>query len=174
MRSLRRHTLLLSRIGLVAVLVLGTLRVTLFTVYRVSGTSMQEALQDGDRIFVLDPDWVRPLLGVGDTVVLEVDGEVLVKRIVAGPGDHIGMRRGLVVRNGEVVREEIPSGMNAPDSFPDTALGDDEFFVLGDHRRVSVDSRDFGPVLRDHLRGLVLARVPPSGGFTTVAALERG
>ena len=94
MPSLRRSALLLARLGVLGVLVLGLLRMTLFTVYRVAGTSMEEALQDGDRIFVLDPGWVGGLLGVGDTVVLEVEQEVLVKRIVAGPFDHIAMRRG--------------------------------------------------------------------------------
>ncbi|MCB9897277.1 MAG: signal peptidase I [Planctomycetes bacterium] len=171
--SVRRHALLFARVALAIVVLAGVVRMTLFTVYRVSGTSMQEALQDGDRIFVFDPSWVREMVGVGDTVVLEVDGEVLVKRIVAGPGDHIAMQRGLVLRNGRVVHEEIPAGMNASDSFPDTPLADDEFFVLGDHRRVSVDSRDFGPVPREHLRGMVLMRMPPSGGLAPVAALER-
>ncbi len=146
---------------------------SLLTTYRVVGTSMRETLQDGDRILVCElPFVVRPV-SCGDTMVLTVEGEVLVKRIVACPGDRIGMHAGQVVRNGQPVDESIPRELNRNDDFPEYHLGSDEYFVLGDNRRVSVDSREFGPVTLGQILGRVLLRISGQG-VTTVAALDHG
>jgi len=147
------------------------LRATVFTSYRVAGTSMRETLQDGDRILVCEPAWLAAP-DVGDAVVAQVEGEVLVKRVAAGPGDRIGMQQGHVLRNGAAVRESIPVLLDCADSFPEVALGTDEYFLLGDNRRVSVDSREFGPVHQKQLLGRVLLRIH-GGGLSSVAALER-
>lgn len=173
MSRAQRFARLGLRLAVALVLALGVVRVSAFTVYRVAGTSMLETLADGDRIMVFDPGWAASWIDAGDAVVLEVDGEVLVKRIVAGPGDRIAMRRGRVIRNGAPVEESIPDGFRRGDSFAETRLGADEFFVLGDNRKVSVDSRDFGPVGRAQLLGKVVVRMPRSGGLRAVAALER-
>jgi len=161
------------RLAVTLVLALGVVRVTAFTVYRVAGTSMLETLADGDRIMVFDPGFAAEWIETGDAVVLEVDGEVLVKRVAAGPGDRIAMRAGRVIRNGRPVAESIPAALRRGDSFGETRLAADEFFVLGDNRRVSVDSRDFGPVRRGQLLGKVVVRMPRTGGLRAVAALER-
>jgi signal peptidase I len=144
----------------------------LFTTYRVSGASMREALQDGDRIVVASHPWlVQPVLA-GDTVILRVDDEVLVKRVMACPGDSIAMDSGRVIRNGQPVVESISPVMEGAESFPEYHLGGDEYFVLGDNRRVSIDSRDFGPVRSFQLMGKVFLRMHGSE-VSTVAALER-
>jgi len=157
--------LLLGLLGLAAV------RATLLTSYRVAGSSMRETLQDGDRILVCEAGWLLAP-AVGDTVVAEVEDEVLVKRVVAGPGDSIGMWHGRVLRNGLAVAESIPPELDCGDSFPAVRLGADEYFLLGDHRRVSVDSREFGPVRASQLLGRVLLRIH-GGDVSQVAALER-
>lgn len=155
--------------GLLALLIV---RMTLLTSYRVAGSSMLEALEDGDRILVCQAGWLMPAPAVGDTVVAEVEDEVLVKRVAAVPGDSIGMSQGRVLRNGLVVAESVPAALDCSDSFPAVRLGADEYFLLGDHRRVSVDSREFGPVRARQLLGRVLLRVH-GGGLSQVAALER-
>jgi signal peptidase I len=147
-------------------------RVALFTTYRVAGASMRETLQDGDRVVAASHPWlVQPVL-TGDTVILSVDGEVLVKRVMACPGDSIAMDHGHVLRNGEPVVEAIPDSLEGGDSFPAYHLRADEFFVLGDNRRVSIDSRDFGPVRTWQVIGKVVLRMHGSE-VSTVAALER-
>jgi signal peptidase I len=96
----------------------------------------------------------------------------MVKRVAACPGDSIAMLAGRVLRNGRLLREDIPAELNRDDDFPEYHLGRDEYFVLGDNRRVSVDSREFGPVGGAQLIGRVLLRL--SGhGVSSVAALER-
>jgi signal peptidase I len=155
------------------VLVLAALaRVSMFTTYRVSGASMREALQDGDRILVGSHAWVVLPLGVGDPVILSVDGETLVKRVAACPGDRIAMRDGSVLRNDTLVAETIPAAFQVHDSFPEYRLRDDEYFVLGDNRRVSIDSREFGPVSLAQVLGRVVLRVNGIA-VSRVAALER-
>ena len=155
-----------------ALLLVVVARVALFTTYRVAGASMREALQDGDRVVVANHPWlVQPVLN-GDTVILSVDGEVLVKRVMACPGDRIAMDHGHVLRNGQTVVESIPASLEAGDSFPEYCLDGDEYFVLGDNRRVSIDSRDFGPVHGWQVIGKVVLRLHGSE-VSTVAALER-
>ena len=155
-----------------ALLVVVVARAALFTTYRVAGASMREALQDGDRVVCASHPWlVRPVF-TGDTVILRVDGEVLVKRVMACPGDRIAMDHGHVLRNGDPVVESIPASMEAGDSFPEYRLRGDEYFVLGDNRRVSIDSRDFGPVRGWQVIGKVVLRLHGSE-VSTVAALER-
>jgi len=166
----RRGVTVLRAVAL-GVLLLGVARVSLFTVYRVAGTSMMDTLLDGDRILVLDDTWLVGDLHNGDTVVLIVDGEVLVKRVMGCPGDALAMDQGRVLRNGDEVREDIPAGYRRQSTMTTHLLGSDEYFVMGDHRRVSVDSRDFGPVHGQQILGRVVLRLAgPS--LQAVAALH--
>jgi len=167
-----RNALPWLRALLVLVVLVGLARVAVFTVYRVSGTSMESTLDDGDRILVCDVPWLLPQPEAGDTIIAEVDGEVLVKRVVAGPGDSIAILYGTVVRNGKVVEEAIAPRRRLVESLGQHTLGPDEYFLLGDHRKVSVDSRDFGPVLRHQILGRVLLRISLDG-VSEVRALQR-
>lgn len=167
--AVRRNCLLGLRVVVVLSFLLGAARATFFTVYRVSGASMLTSLTDGDRIFVYDPPFGAAEVLVGDAVVLEVDGEVLVKRVLAGPGDTIEMVYGHVVRNGWPITEHIGLDRRSYDWVPETLLAADEYFVLGDHRRVSVDSREFGPVTSAQLLGVVALRAPVAGGLGRVS-----
>jgi len=147
-------------------------RMLLLTSYRVSGSSMRETLQDGDHILVCELSALSRPIRLGDTVVLDVDDETLVKRVMAGPGDSIAMASGTVLRNGRKVEESIPPSLNAHDSFPTYFLRTDEYFVMGDHRSVSIDSRAFGPVKGEQVRGKVVLRLEGIS-ISSVAALER-
>ena len=160
------------RVVAAALLLLVVARAALFTTYRVAGASMRETLQDGDRIVVASHPWLMQPVLAGDTVILRVEGEVLVKRVMACPGDRIAMEQCQVLRNGRSVVESIPAALEGGDSFPEYQLHGDEYFVLGDNRRVSIDSRDFGPVRSWQLMGRVFLRLHGSE-VSTVAALER-
>ena len=154
------------------VLGLAALRAGLFTVYRVAGTSMLDTLFDGDRILVADQPWLVHPVRPGDTVVFEIQDEVLVKRVVGAPGDRIALLAGSVVRNGHRLVEEIPFEYSTHDTMHEVELGLGEYFVLGDHRAVSVDSRDFGPIGEAQILGRVVLRMS-GAGISTVAALDR-
>jgi signal peptidase I len=84
---------------------------------------------------------------------------VFLRRIVAGPGDRVALRRGRLVRNGRGVRERYarrcPAGATACDFAVAIRVPTGSWYVLGDNRGASVDSRQFGPVARRALIGVV-------------------
>jgi signal peptidase I len=172
MPVLLRALIISLRALLVGVIALIVLRALLCTSFKVTGASMRETLQHGDHILVCELPLLSKPVHAGDTVIVDVHDEVLVKRVMAVPGDTIAMERGKVLRNGRPVRESIPPELNCDDSFPTYRLRTDEYFLLGDHRRVSVDSRDFGPVGGGQVLGRVVLRVKGLS-VSTVAALER-
>jgi signal peptidase I len=83
-------------------------------------------------------------------------GRSLVKRIIALPGDRIWQRRTSVYVNGERLREPyVPSSEKSARSFSAVTLGDGEYYALGDNRKVSCDSRDFGAISSREITGKV-------------------
>ena len=130
----------------------------------VRGSSMQPGLQDGDRILV-EP-WSN-LLGYdrGDVIVMAypLDPEVdYVKRIIGLPGDTVVVGAGRVWVNGELLDEPYVANLDM-EGVTMTTVGHDAFFVLGDNRPRSSDSREFGEVSRDLVRGRVELRMWPPG-----------
>jgi signal peptidase I len=85
----------------------------------------------------------------------------LTKRAIGLPGDTVVGRNGRVFVNGRKA-DDIPTA-----AFPSTHLGPKSYYVLGDNRGVSQDSRDFGPVPRDAIFGRVLLIYWPLGRFET-------
>ncbi|MFK7742844.1 MAG: signal peptidase I [Planctomycetota bacterium] len=128
----------------------------------VRGNSMEPALHDGDRLVV---DRVTASLrGIarGDVVVLRYprDPDVdFVKRVVALPGDRIAMTDGVLFVNGEEADDYgcIPDR----ETMSERRVPRGEFFVLGDNRPISCDSREFGLVPQRLLKGKVRVRFWP-------------
>ncbi len=130
---------------------------------RVTGVSMQPTLHEGD-VIVLDTwsarsaAWHR-----GDVVALQRDLSgrpvLLVKRVVAVAGDEVGIADGVLVVNDEAVDEPY-ADPDALDSvyFGPVVVPAGSVFLLGDNRRESFDSRDFGPVPASDVEGRVLGR----------------
>lgn len=126
-------------------------RVTLFSVFSIPSSSMSPTLEPGDQILVarygIFPLPAEPRRG--DVVVFRsphADEEFLVKRIVALPGDHVEIRRGTVRVNGEPLTEPYLPGPPPAESFWPEVLPEHHYFVLGDHRTQSIDSRNWGPL----------------------------
>jgi signal peptidase I len=133
-----------------------------FQVARVEGRSMEPTLHDQDRLVVNkfayhvhDPD-------VGDVVMLlhpNNPSQSLVKRIVAAPGDTVAFREGVVVRNGVAVHEDfIPADVRSLDNHASVLVPEGFYFVLGDRRNNSSDSRTFGPVPKKYILGRIQIR----------------
>lgn len=128
----------------------------------VKGNSMEPALHDGDRLVV---DRVSYNLGEvrrGDVVVLRYPRNPtvdFVKRIVAVPGDRVLMSDGVLFVNGEPADDYgcIPDQQD----MRQIIVPADQFFVLGDNRPISCDSREFGLVPQTLLKGRVRARFWP-------------
>lgn len=159
----RRNFLACARSLLIGLLGLSFLQHSCVTSYVVSGNSMMPAYNDGDRVVVarLPPFLDNP--GRGDTVIAKVHGEVLIKRVVGLPGEVIRIGDGCIMENDHLIEDPTPESYRDHVNMSPIALGQNEYFLMGDHRRVSIDSRDFGPVDRDHIIGQVVLHLPRRG-----------
>ncbi|NLG88039.1 MAG: signal peptidase I [Clostridiaceae bacterium] len=86
----------------------------------------------------------------------------LIKRVIAVPGDTVDICDGKVYINGEIIEEPYVKGITPPmgSNYPIT-LKDGEFFVMGDNRENSSDSRSFGPIKRENIEGRAMFRIYP-------------
>jgi signal peptidase I len=162
----RRGTALLLGVWRVAVataLVLTLVQQSSLTSYRVAGASMTPAFLDGDRVVVAKTPGFFGEPRRGETVIARVNGEVVIKRVAAVPGDTIALSHGVVWRDGHVADDPVPGRYHDECDFAPTRLASGSYFLLGDHRRISVDSREFGPVDHDAILGRVILRVPQQG-----------
>jgi signal peptidase I len=146
-----------------------------YTPLRVPTNSMWPSLQEEDRIavnhavgfedlergdlvvFAVDEDSTRPVRPARGT-----DQHLLVKRVIALPGEAVEARQGVVAVNGtRRLPEPYLLGRRGETEFDITRMGDDEVWVLGDNRDHSVDSRSYGPVPRSSVVGRVDFRYWP-------------
>ena len=118
----------------------------------VVGNSMIPTFRGGQKYIGLNvcQDYRRDdviLVAVSDKEQTET--ETLIKRIIGLPGDTIQIVNGELYRNGQLVIENFSKGKNGEPM--QVILGDEEYFVMGDNREHSYDSRNFGPVSRDQI-----------------------
>lgn len=163
-----------------AVIIAFTIRTFLFEPIRVDGESMCDTLQDGEIMLVTKPEYLFGDPQVGDVVVChypERGNTNFVKRVIGVPGDTITIENGVVYRNGEAVEEPYLTPSRNQGSYYDITepfvLGDDEYFVCGDNRDNSHDSRNYytlgwgqyqpAAVTRDMIKGHVRWVVFPFG-----------
>jgi signal peptidase I len=129
--------------------------------FSVDGPSMQPGLVTGDRVMVnkLAYDFGGP--SRGDVIVFHPPsdpGQVYVKRVIGVPGDHISVTASAVIVNGHTLREPYiatldPSAPENASVLPGIKLGPNQYFVMGDNRQNSIDSRLFGYVPRANIIG---------------------
>jgi signal peptidase I len=135
--------------------------------FRVQGTSMEPLLLDGERIVVNKFIYRLQPIERGDVVVFWYprDPSVsFIKRVVGLPGDLVEMQAGRLVVNGMAVREDyMPESFRDGDSLPPTEVRKGYYFVLGDHRRSSNDSRSWGEVPEKYIYGRAVFRFWPFG-----------
>lgn len=127
---------------------------------KITGESMYSALENNDRVLMSRAAAMLGLYDTGDIVVLNYNDGIknikIVKRIAAKSGDKISIRNGSLYIN-DVLKENYDcTGDNA-----EYILTDGEYFVLGDNPSKSTDSRFFGSVEKDNIKGVVVLRFYP-------------
>ncbi len=131
----------------------------LYQPVKVEGTSMMPTLDDQERIFI--NKFVYRLhfgkIDRGDTVVFWFPGDPTksyIKRVIGVPGDRVEVDRGSVIVNGQALVENyVPEEYRDQSSMPARTVPQEEYFVLGDHRSSSNDSRAWGMVPRRYIYG---------------------
>ena len=140
---------------LIAVLVI----LFLYRPVKVEGTSMMPSLYDQERLFINQFSYKFGIGEIkrGDTVVFwfpEDTTKSYIKRVIGLPGDKIEVDDGYVIVNGrKLVENYVPTEYRDDRSYPEHTVPPDEYFVLGDHRVSSNDSRAWGFVPRNYIYG---------------------
>ena len=131
--------------------------VFLYQPVRVEGTSMLPVLEDQDRLFINKMAYRVGDIRRGDVVVFLYPHDhekSYIKRVIALPGDDLRIDHGRVYVNGSRVAEKyVPPRYEDERSEAEEVIRPHEYFVMGDHRSISSDSRDFGSVDRSLIYG---------------------
>ncbi|MEW6723737.1 MAG: signal peptidase I [Bacillota bacterium] len=138
--------------------------------YRVDGPSMENTLHSGERLFVNRMVYRFRPPERGEIIVFSYPldpSRDFIKRIVGLPGDRVEMRQGVVYINGEPLEEPYLS-RRPPSNFPPVVVPENSVFVLGDNRGNSEDSRYFGAVPYELIKGPIFLRYWPLGSFRII------
>lgn len=135
-----------------------------FPVLQVTGDSMEPALREGNLILTRKTDHLK----TGDICGFYYNNELLLKRVIGVPGDMVDIdAEGNVSVNGQILNEPyvLQKALGKSDvSFP-LLVPEDCYFVMGDNREVSIDSRSsiIGCVNREQIEGKAILKLWPPG-----------
>lgn len=129
----------------------------LYQPVRVEGTSMLPSLEDRDRLFINKFVYHIKAINRGDIVVFRYprdEEKSYIKRVIGLPGDRFRIIQGAVYINGLPISEPyVPEEYRDDRSYAEITIPPDHYFMMGDHRLISQDSREFGPVARELVYG---------------------
>jgi signal peptidase I len=162
---------LLIAIGLALVII-----VFLYQPVKVEGTSMAPLLSDQERIFINKFVYRFEPIQRGDVVVFwyPLDrSKSFIKRVIALPGETVEIRQGILSVNGQVIPEPyVPPQYEDVSDFGPVRVPKDSYFVMGDHRISSNDSRVFGPVASRFIYGRAVFAYWPVDHFGSLSTTE--
>ena len=146
---------------IIIVVVVVLIRLFVATPVRVDGDSMNKTFNNGDILVLYKLSKIERF----DVVVLTEadDNEKIIKRVIGMPGDTVAIKNGDIYINDEKINDEYAYGETS--DYERIILDDDEYFILGDNRLISKDSRYFGPVKEKDIKGKVIFRIFPFSKF---------
>jgi len=181
------------KIALLAFVIIIPIRVFLFQPFFVQGASMEPNFEDNEYLIINEFGYKMTNIGFGDTTLLKVEpfkeikrqnvvvfrypknpSQFFIKRVIGLPGEKVQIKNSQVT----IFNEEHPDGFVLNESAylsPEVKtagdltvhLAPDEYFVMGDNRMFSSDSRSWGPVTKDLMVGRVLLRAWPVDRWKT-------
>lgn len=123
------------------------MRTFIVTPIKVNGSSMYNTLE-GNEIMIL---WKLGKVERYDIVVAKANNDTLIKRVYGLPTETIECKNGTIYINDEPIKDEFEFGET--EDFAKITLKENEYFIMGDNRKVSLDSRRIGPVTKDQIEG---------------------
>lgn len=150
---------------IVIVVVVVLIRTFIITPVRVDGDSMKNTLKNGDILLLYKLSSINRF----DIIVLdeEKDNEKIIKRVIGMPGETVAIKKGKIYINDKVIDDEYAYGQTS--DYNKVTLKDDEYFILGDNRLISKDSRYFGPIKDNEIKGKIVFRLFP---FTKIGTVQ--
>lgn len=140
--------------------------------FLVQGASMEPNFSSGDYLLVDEMTYRFREPERGEVIVFKNPNnpsEFYIKRIIGLPGENVIVNDGVVLINGEIVSEEYIGEDLISNGDYIFALDEDDYFVMGDNRPKSFDSRSWGPLEEDLIVGVVRVRFWPPAVFGTLA-----
>lgn len=174
--SLRNEIRIWTRDLLIAIGLALVIIVFLYQPVKVEGTSMAPLLSDQERIFINKFVYRFEPIQRGDVVVFwyPLDrSKSFIKRVVGLPGETVEIRQGAVYVNNKAVPEPyVPPQYEDLSDFGPVRVPEDKYFVMGDHRISSNDSRVFGPVASRFIYGRAVFAYWPVDHFGSLETTE--
>jgi signal peptidase I len=176
LHSLRNEIRVWTRDLLIAIGLALIIIVFLYQPVKVEGTSMAPLLSDQERIFINKFVYRFEPIQRGDVVVFwyPLDhSKSFIKRVVGLPGETVEIRQGAVYVNGKIVPEPyVPPQYEDLSDFAQVRVPKDSYFVMGDHRISSNDSRVFGSVGSQFIYGRAVFAYWPVDHFGSLSTTE--
>lgn len=181
MTLMRRLSSVVEVIKVIGIVFLSAaiIRAFVFQPFVVEGSSMERSYHNGEYLFVEKVSYKIKTPKRGDTVVFRYPRDTrynYIKRIVGLPGENIQIKDGNVFINGDQLHEEyiFPGQDTVVDGNKELnyeiSLDDDQYFVLGDNRQHSSDSREWGPLDKKYIIGRSTLVLYPQSSFRAVAS----
>lgn len=150
---------------IVIVVAVVLIRTFIITPVRVDGDSMKNTLKNGDILLLYKLSSIDRF----DIIVLdeEKDNEKIIKRVIGLPGETVAIKKGKIYINDKVIDDDYAYGETT--DYNKVTLKDDEYFILGDNRLISKDSRYFGPIKDNEIKGKIVFRLFP---FTKIGTVQ--
>ena len=160
------------KIVFIALVIVIPIRYFLFQPFIVKGQSMEPNFENSNYLIVDELSYRFRDPQRGEVVVFRYPKNIsqrFIKRIIGLPGDKIEVKAGSIMVNDQVLDESkyLPSGVQTPGNIQ-TSLNENEYFVLGDNRISSFDSRQWGLLPRKNIIGRVLIRAWPITDLTKI------
>jgi signal peptidase I len=160
---------------ILALLIVLPIRLFIFQPFIVKGQSMEPNFEDGDYLIIDEITYRFREPKRGEVVVFKNplnERQRFIKRIVGLPGEKIEISNGKIfISNGErKILTEHYLNFSFTSGDVQITLGKDEYFVLGDNRQFSLDSRRFGPIKKKEIVGRVFLRLWPIYSFAKIEA----
>ena len=140
-------------------------RIFFFSPIRVNGTSMHPTLQDKE-FMILNKISLKQGINRFDIVVVQENNKYIIKRVIGLPGESVMYKDSKLYINGKVIEDNYSK--TTTNDFDNVVLGENEYFVMGDNRAVSSDSRIIGPVNIKNIKGKTNLIVFPFNKMGTV------
>ena len=134
----------------ILLLIIIIIRIFFYSPIRVNGSSMYPTLQDKE-FMILNKIGLQKGINRFDIVVVESNGKYIIKRVIGLPGESVMYSDNKLYINGKVIEDNYSK--SETENFENVILKDNEYFVMGDNREISKDSRVIGPVNIKNIKG---------------------